>query len=123
MYSIHEAEYLDRMSAYLLGRIRPGPRRFISSEVGELYMSLRPYASCRSRADLQKSAKSLIELHSIALATHDGEAYRQAGEDDGRVFLSASSERVHPEATFRDCQLQCRMRSLRWKCTLCLPTR
>ena len=91
-YSIEEVEYVDRMATYTFHLNRWCPQWFVLAEVVGLYVSPRPYAYWRTLAALQKSACSLMRLHSIALAPHDWSAYRQAREADGRVLRSASFE-------------------------------
>ena len=99
-YSLAEVEYVDRMATFLFGRDRSGPRRFILSEVAGLYVSPRPYAYAKSLVALQKSASSLMRLHSIAVSPHDWAAYRQSDEEDGRVFRSSAFEQGLSPADF-----------------------
>ena len=103
-YSAEEAEYIDRMAVHLF-RGGPGdPNRFVLPEVKGLYVCPRPYTYSKPLVALQKSARSvmrliqksacsLMGLYSVAVAHFDWTAYRAAGEEDGRVFLSAAFER------------------------------
>lgn len=79
-YMFAAVEYMDRMAIFLFSRDRSGPRRFIFSEVTELYVSHRPYAYAKSSAALQTSDSALMRLHSIAVSPYDWEAYRQSEE-------------------------------------------
>ena len=92
-YSTQEAEYVYRMAVYIF-REGPGdPNRFLLPEGKGLYVYPRPYLHSKPLGALQKSACSLIRLYSVAVAHFDWSAYRAAGEEDGRVFLSAAFER------------------------------
>ena len=91
-YNIGEVFYVDCMAKHPVGRAPVAPRRFILSEVEELYVSPHPYAYSKARVALQKSASSLMRLYGIAMSPHSWATYRHCEEDDGRVFRSASFE-------------------------------
>lgn len=91
-YSIGEVVYEDRMAEHLFGRLRGAPRRFVLSDVEELYLSPYPYTYSKARVALQKTALSLMRLYEIAVLPHYWATFRHREEDDGRVFKSASFE-------------------------------
>ena len=98
-YSIGEDTHVDLMAEFLFDRVPGVPRRFMLSEVAELYVSPRPYAYLKAGVALQKSAGSLMRLHAIAVSPHAWATYRQCAEDDGRFFRSVSFE---PGITAKD---------------------
>ena len=103
-YNIGKVLYVDRMAERLVGRLPGAPRRFILSEVEELYVSPLPYAYSKTLVALQKSASSLMRLYGIVVWPHDWATYRHREEDDGRVFSSASFEQVITPRDFPELQ-------------------
>ena len=87
-FSPAEAPYMDGMASALFCRVQRGLGPFVLSVIAGLYVSPRLYAYCKARVSLQKSASSLMRLHSIAVAHHDWAAYRGPDEADNRVFRS-----------------------------------
>ena len=85
-----EAEFFDRMEAFLFGPAQEGPPRFVLSEVAGLYVLPRSYPYSKQCVSLQKSASALMRLYSIAVAHHDWAAYRHEDEEDSRVFRSSA---------------------------------
>ena len=78
-YSIEEAEYVDRMAVHLFREGLGDPNRFVLPEVKGLYVCPRPYPYSKPLVALQKSACSLMQLYSVAVAHFDWSAYRVAG--------------------------------------------
>ena len=99
-YSVWEVEYVDRMASSLFGAGQKNPSRFVLSEIKSLYVCPRPYLYTKPLAALQKSACTLMRLHSIAVAHLDWAAYRRDDEKDGRVFRSACFEHGLSPADF-----------------------
>ena len=89
-FSVAEAEFVERMGAFLSSPGQEGPPRFILSEVAELYVLPRPYLYSKPRILLQKSACALMRLHAIAMAHNDWAAYRREDEKDDRVIRSSA---------------------------------